>query len=114
MRKIRLDLDSISVDSFEVTREPGTKGTVRGHVCCACCCCDPCCCTCCDTCQATCPNTCLATCGDTCQTCDYSCWGTCGELTCLGRSCDYCLTDACTYQIYGGAGVDGAMMIACY
>ncbi|HEX8906721.1 MAG TPA: hypothetical protein VF771_17860 [Longimicrobiaceae bacterium] len=68
-KKLRLELDEITVDSFELSAEEG-RGTVRGHYC-ACCCCDPCCCTCCDTCQATCPYTCQYTCDD--DTCAYTC-----------------------------------------
>lgn len=106
MKKVKLDLDAISVDTFEVTQAEGGRGTVRGHLCCVCCC-DPCCCTCCNTCQATCP--------DSCQTCPESCWGTCYDVTCQGRSCDYCITDVCTYQVYAvQAGGDAAMMLPCY
>lgn len=110
MKKVKLDLDAILVDSFEVTETPRGRGTVRGHVCCVCGC-DPCCCTCC----ATCGNTCLASCNGSCQTCEDSCWGTCFEVTCVGRSCDFCASDACvTYQVYGAAGGDQAAMLPCY
>jgi hypothetical protein len=94
MKKVKLDLDAIQVDTFEVTQTPSGRGTVQGHVCCACCGCDPCCCTCCDTCAATCAASCQS-----CQTCLDSCWGTCVDPTCAGRSCDICFSDACyTYQ----------------
>ena len=88
MRKVKLDLDAIQVESFEASGGGGTRGTVRGHLC-PCCCCDPCCCTCCDTCQATCPATCPYTCaGDTCISCpgDTCAW-TCE--TCYVKICDY-------------------------
>ena len=91
MRKVRLDLDAIQVDTFEVTEAPAGRGTVRAHVACCVCGCDPCCCTCCATCANTCPAS--------CQTCPDSCWGTCYDPTCGGNSCDYCFTDTCyTYQ----------------
>ena len=104
-KKLRLELDDIRVDSFELATEQG-RGTVRGHVC-AVCCCDPCCCTCCNTCQAT--------CAASCQTCPDSCWGTCYDITCAGRSCDICPSDNCTYYVYGAAGGDQAAMLPiCY
>jgi hypothetical protein len=109
MKKVKLNLDAIRVDTFEVTQAPGTRGTVRGHVVCCVCGCDPCCCTCCDTCQAT--------CAASCQTCPDSCWGTCVDPTCQGRSCDYCVSDLCTYQVYNQGGVGDAqlnMLAPCY
>lgn len=110
MKKVRLDLDAIQVDSFETNGGGGQRGTVRGHYC-PCCCCDPCVCTCCDTCQATC----AASCNGSCDSCYDSCYGTCGELTCAGRSCDICVTDACvTYQILGQGGGDGVQRAICY
>ncbi|HET7232158.1 MAG TPA: hypothetical protein VFJ16_19280 [Longimicrobium sp.] len=91
MQKVKLDLDTIQVESFVANTGGGARGTVRGHLC-ACCCCNPCICTCCDTCQAT--------CAASCQTCPDSCWGTCVDPTCAGRSCDICVTDYCvTYDV---------------
>ena len=81
MQKLRLDLDELTVESFDTARTEGEKGTVHAAenvYCCYCCCC-PCCCTC----AATCPNTCA-----------YSCYGTCYGYTCEYDSCGgscYCL-----------------------
>jgi hypothetical protein len=93
MKKLRLVLDDIRVDSFDVTRERAERGTVRGHVCC--CGCVPCCCTGGDSCGGSC-DTCVTGCG-TCYTncgscagqysCDYSCGGSCGDYTCDPYNC---------------------------
>ena len=85
IRKLRLELDDIRVDSFELA---GTeeRGTVHAHVC-AVCGCDPCCCSCCDTCAATCAATCPYTCqGDTCVSCP-------GDTCAL--TCDTCYIRIC-------------------
>ncbi|HEX6747923.1 MAG TPA: hypothetical protein VF092_11585 [Longimicrobium sp.] len=105
MKKLRLDLDAIRVDTFTTTRAEGERGTVKGHVCCCCCC--PCCCTGGNSCGGTC-DTCLTGCG-TCQTCATACGtcescGTCPgqwscDFSCYGscdRTCDYCPSN---YQI---------------
>jgi hypothetical protein len=58
MKKIKLDLDDLKVESFDTTPE----GTVYGYGTCP---------TFCGTCagQATCDSTCYASCGGTCDTC---------------------------------------------
>jgi hypothetical protein len=68
MKKLKLELDDIRVDSFELGKESG-RGTVRAN--CACCGCCPCCCTCCCTCDPSCGDTCYDSCGGT---CDVSCF----------------------------------------
>ena len=69
MKKLRLQLDDLHVDTFSTTAAPKTKGTVFGEQC---------------TCytQCTCPGcpTCDASCGETCASCDPSCGGTCDDL----------------------------------
>ncbi len=63
MRKLRLDLDEVKIESFEIEGIPSERGTVRGQqecgdpgfddggcrCSCRCCCCShpPCCCACC-------------------------------------------------------------------
>ena len=62
MRKLALDLDALSVDTFETERRgAGARGTVRGHDSL-----DPGGGTQGDTCGLTCPATCRPSCGDTC------------------------------------------------
>lgn len=94
--KLRLELDDIRVDSFELGAQEG-RGTVHGHAC-AVCGCNPCCCTCCDTCQATCPATCPYTCaGDTCISCPGdTCAFTCD--TCYVRQCNETIIGPYCYQ----------------
>jgi len=77
MRKLKLELDALAVESFEPDAETEEPGTVRGYlsayyeVCYV----D-------DTWQATC--TCEPTCNaQTCYTCGTNC-GTCGEPACTG------------------------------
>jgi hypothetical protein len=39
------------------------------------------------------------------------------DPTCQGRSCDYCVSDLCTYQVYNQGGVGDAqlnMLAPCY
>jgi hypothetical protein len=68
MKKLKLELDDIKVDSFVPGKEGG-RGTIRAN--CACCCCCPCCCTCCCTYDPSCGGTCGNSCGGT---CDASCF----------------------------------------
>lgn len=78
--KIKLDLDDLSVDSFDTTRPAAERGTVFGEQC-----------SCGGTCpgQATCDQTCPQTCDD--FTCVESCDGTCAGWTCITRCLDTCL-----------------------
>ncbi len=79
MKKLKLDLEDLSVESFATTPEPRAEGgTVFGQQC---------------TCytQCTCPGcpTCDASCNGTCaDSCDFSCGDTCGD-TCFGCNATY-------------------------
>jgi hypothetical protein len=84
MKKLKLDLEGLVVESFATTPESrGEGGTVFGQQC---------------TCytQCTCPGcpTCDASCNGTCGgTCEASCNGTCGD-SCAG-SCGGSCYDTC-------------------
>ncbi len=81
MRKLTLNLEDLSVDSFDTTATHRPKGTVFGE---QCTCYTNCTCPGCPTCAASCNGTCDASCNGSCGvTCDASCNGTCGW------SCDY-------------------------
>jgi hypothetical protein len=95
--KLKLNLDDLTVDSFDTTLSERPKGTVFGE---QCTCYTNCTCPGCPTCDGTCPNTCAYTCDDvscngTCNcgtdnTCGYSCYHTdCGCLppTCQQTGC---------------------------
>jgi hypothetical protein len=92
MKKLKLRLDDLQVDTFQTTSAPKQKGTVFGEQCtcytqCTCPGCPTCDASCNGTCDASCNGTCDAscngTCGDTCEyTCDYSCGYTCDGQTC--------------------------------
>ena len=79
--KLKLDLDELTIDSFDTTRPSRSKGTVFGE---QCTCYTQCTCPGCPTCDASCDGTCGGTCGE--NTCAASCNGTCGAATC-GYSC---------------------------
>ena len=98
--KLTLNLEDLSVDSFDTTATQQAKGTVFGEQCtcytqCTCPGCPTCYESCNGTCVDTCANTCAYTCDDascagSCQdTCGYSCEGSCGPscakpwLTCV-------------------------------
>jgi hypothetical protein len=95
--KLKLNLDELTVDSFDTTRPAEKQGTVFGE---QCTCYTNCTCPGCPTCYASCNGTCGGTCGE--HTCQASCNGTCGAATC-GYSCNYtaccepqtCLDTAC-------------------
>jgi hypothetical protein len=79
MKKLTLDLNALTVQSFATAPAAPSRGTVHGEQQCTC----PTACTCpgCPTCDETCPDTCYETCaGFTCatcggqETCDYTCW----------------------------------------
>ncbi|MCG8454976.1 MAG: pinensin family lanthipeptide [Holophagales bacterium] len=92
MKKLKLDLDDLKVESFETTPETGeeAKGTVYGYITQDLTICDGCNDptnqnTCASTCGSTCGNTCGSTCGTTCaSTCGNTCGATCG---CGGLTC---------------------------
>ena len=84
MKKFRLDLEDLAIDSFSTTYAKREKGTVYGEQCTC-----PTACTCpgCPTCDASC--TCGVSCGGTCGvTCDFFYGGTC-DASCGGDTCDY-------------------------
>jgi hypothetical protein len=80
--KLRLNLDQLTVDSFDTAAAAREKGTVFGEE------------------QCTCPSACNTNCTcPGCYTCDHSCNGTCDEScasycqTCAGDyTCDFSLS----------------------
>jgi hypothetical protein len=90
MKKLKLDLEDLAVESFATTPEPRAEGgTVFGQ---QCTCYTQCTCPGCPTCDASCNGTCGGTCGGTCDascngtcggSCDYSCAGDCDPYSCL-------------------------------
>jgi hypothetical protein len=92
--KLKLNLDELTVDSFDTTRSERPKGTVFGE---QCTCYTNCTCPGCPTCDASCNGTCNGTCGE--NTCQASCNGTCDY------SCGYCGTqNDYTCAPYGSCG----------
>ncbi len=108
MNKIKLDLDSLQIESFETTPdESGAKGTVHGLVgsgepefctdftICIQICPQPTIGTACPSFGSTCGNTCGGTCGSTCgSTCGNTCGGTCA-VTCSFTCGITCGTAGC-------------------
>lgn len=90
MKKMKLTLDDLLIDSFSTTPVRKQQGTVYGE---QCTCYTACTCPGCPTCDASCNGSCGgASCIDTCAascygTCDASCNGTC-DYTCGGNTCD--------------------------
>jgi hypothetical protein len=87
--KLKLNLDQLSVDSFDTTKPEAKTGTVFGE---QCTCYTNCTCPGCYTCDASCNGTCGATCDASCNgtcgaTCDASCNGTCYDYTCNRYDC---------------------------
>jgi hypothetical protein len=97
--KLKLNLDELTIDSFDTTANENARGTVVGEEQCTCW-------TACG--QNTCPGcpTCDASCNGTCgATCAGSCYGTCDGASC-GYSCDgYCTQYDATCNGYGTCGV---------
>ena len=94
MKKLKLSLDDLRIDSFQTTAPAKPKGTVFGE---QCTCYTQCTCPGCPTCYASCNGTCDASCNGTCgATCDASCNGTC-EWTCDYAACGGTETQA-TYK----------------
>jgi hypothetical protein len=86
--KLKLKLDDLRVDTFQVEAPAKQKGTVFGE---QCTCYTQCTCPGCPTCDASCNGTCDASCNGTCgATCDASCNGSCA-WTCNFTECD-CIT----------------------
>ena len=96
--KLKLNLDELTVDSFNTETSERPKGTVFGE---QCTCYTQCTCPGCPTCDASCNGTCNGTCGE--NTCQASCYGTC-DYSC-GDSCNYCGTvNDYTCAPYGTCG----------
>jgi hypothetical protein len=98
MRKVKLQLESLAVESFDTSPPEPEEGTVAAHQVwltagtCAVSCGGSCFqtgCSCYNTCIQTCPDTCWASCGGTCW--EYTCADTCLR-TCLlcARTADTC------------------------
>jgi hypothetical protein len=106
MRKLKLQLEDLLVDTFQTTGAPREKGTVFGE---QCTCYTQCTCPGCPTCYASCNGSCDASCNGTCgATCDASCNGTCDySCDCSQFSCDY------TCAGYATAQDDRHFCIAC-
>jgi hypothetical protein len=96
--KLKLNLDDLSVDSFDTSRSEKPKGTVFGEQCTCWTQCAQNTCPGCPTCDATCAGSCAATCAYTCddatcagcQTAGVSCYNTdcgCNPATCLNTNC---------------------------
>ena len=98
--KLKLNLEALTVDTFDTSAQKGEKGTVFGEACTCwtqcgqntcpgCLTCDH---TCANTCDdATCAGSCNGTCGATCFTCGFSCYDT--DCGCPGGQS--CLQTAC-------------------
>jgi hypothetical protein len=95
MKKLKLHLDDLQIDSFQTTPAEKPKGTVFGE---QCTCYTQCTCPGCPTCDASCNGTCDATCPNTCFTCELSC-----RPSCLG-TCDY-FNPSCVYTNCFSRGV---------
>lgn len=98
MKKMKLSLDDLKVESFQTTpEESNDKGTVVGYITCDLTLCEECGVGCGATqtpsCNGTCDPSCNGTCDPSCGgTCDATCSG-CNGVTCLG----YCNTDFACY-----------------
>jgi hypothetical protein len=87
--KLKLQLDQLTVDSFDTSAVRQEKGTVFGEQC---------------TCytQCTCPGcpSCYESCNGSCNnTCNASCYGTCYEATCNGCTNDTCNGYCTAYDV---------------
>ncbi|HLM68348.1 MAG TPA: hypothetical protein VK358_12505 [Longimicrobium sp.] len=95
MKKMKLNLDELAVDSFDTSANEKPRGTVFGEQC---------------TCHTacTCPG---------CPTCAASCNGTCYEATCntcagqwtCDYSCDSCQYTQCANSCFGCPTVSGGV-----
>ena len=94
MNKLKLNLDELSVESFDTTRNEKATGTVFGE---QCTCYTQCTCPGCPTCDATCPATCAYTCDDA------SCGGSC-DCT-YDYTCEGCTQYDATCRGYGTCGI---------
>ena len=98
MRKLKLQLEDLQIDSFTTEPVRREKGTVFGE---QCTCYTACTCPGCPTCDVSCNGTCDASCNGTCGTGDASCGGTCDytcDYTCGGgATCDVTCAGWATY-----------------
>ena len=92
MKKLRLQLEDLRIDSFQTTPAEKPKGTVFGEQCtcytqCTCPGCPTCYASCNGSCDASCNGTCGASCDATCgASCGWTCDNTCGD-SCGGYTC---------------------------
>ena len=92
--KLSLNLDELTVDSFDTIAPQKARGTVFGE---QCTCQTICTCPGCPTCDASCNGTCDASCNGTCDpSCAATCLYTCDDVSCLGgNTCGYTCDDYC-------------------
>jgi hypothetical protein len=97
MKKIRLDLDSLSIESFDTTGAADARGTVAGHATYQAYCSYGL--TCVDSCEGTCDGSCVSecgTCGATgCGSCGATYCGTCVDPSCCPTYCGTCYDWTC-------------------
>jgi hypothetical protein len=94
MRKLRLQLEDLRIDSFTTTGSQKEKGTVFGE---QCTCQTACTCPGCPTCDASCNGTCGATCEASCNgTCDAACDTAGGGYTCYWTCTQSAADSHCT------------------
>jgi hypothetical protein len=97
MKKIRLELDTLAIESFETTGPVEARGTVQGHIppysyqiYCS----DGNTCvignSCFESCGATCDATACGTCATNCGTCQATQCGTCYDASCCPTYCGTC------------------------
>lgn len=84
MKKLKLQLDELRVESFATTLVREEKGTVLGE---ECTCYTACTCPGCATCDASCNGTCNASCNGTCDATCYGCAATNLRDSCGGFEC---------------------------
>ena len=104
-KKLRLDLEDLSVESFDTTpSEHRREGTVFAQ---QCTCYTNCTCPGCPTCDASCNGTCGGTCNGTCgeNTCAASCYGTCDYSCNCYSNGGYCTNYDVTCRGIGTCGV---------
>jgi hypothetical protein len=109
MKKFRLELDDLRIDSFSTTPAQKAKGTVFGE---QCTCYTQCTCPGCPTCDASCEGSCGAS-------CDYSCQATCAPASCFETcmwTCGYACQSrhSCDYFTCSGYATDwGGQCVVC-
>ena len=102
MKKLKLHLEDLRIDTFHTTSPEKPKGTVFGE---QCTCWTQCTCPGCPTCDASCNGTCGASCNGT---CDASCNG-----PCTGYTCDPTFALSCDGWTCGTAVVPGGYCYPC-